>query len=575
MLSCLFAPPRAHCYTKPMTRPDRTARRAALAGCLMLSACAAAGSGPAAAGQPNAYGAYLAARYADAAQDPATAAQFYSIALAADPENATLLNQDFIASVLAGSPGAAALAGQIQGNALAVMLRGNQAASTQQYATALQDFSQLPGDGLAGLIRPLLVAWVKFGGGDTPGALALLSQKFTNPDYGAVYVLNAALIADAAGDTADAAKLYTAVGGQAPNLRLAQILASWQRRQGNPQGAQTEFSELIAGHPDLGLALPGLEAQASQPVIATTTQGLAEAYLTLAGSLNQPSQNFLKVSFLRLGLMLRPDLSAARLLLASALAGDNLPPNAPPPPPAAINAAMETLGAIPASDPLYAPAMLQKAGLLSRMNQPDAAATLLTQLSAAQPGNLNLLAAAADALRDNNQCAAAAADYTQAITAIGPNPPAGAWTLFFDRGICEDQLGNATAAAPDLQQALTLAPNQPYVLNYIAYDWAEHGEHLAQAQTMLEQAVSLDPNDGAVIDSLGYLNLRQHNTRQALSLLTQAVQLSPDDAEINAHLGDAFAQAGQRLQAVYQWSRALSLNPDPKLAAQLQADINQ
>jgi cytochrome c-type biogenesis protein CcmH/NrfG len=102
-----------------------------------------------------------------------------------------------------------------------------------------------------------------------------------------------------------------------------------------------------------------------------------------------------------------------------------------------------------------------------------------------------------------------------------------------------------------------------------------HGEKLDQALAMLQRAVALDPNDGAVIDSLGYVNMKQGHTQTALGLLTQAVQLDPDDAEVNGHLGDAFWQAGERLQAAYQWQRALSLRPNAKLEAELKAKIQQ
>jgi Flp pilus assembly protein TadD len=546
-------------------------RVAVLAGLVLCSACAADPGSAAIPAGP--YGAYLAARYADAAQDPATAAHFYTQALAADPQNLTLLQQDFVASMLAGDPDAADLAGRIQGNTLAVMLRGNQAVQEQNYAQAAQDFAELPPDDLPGLIKPLLLAWVNYGGGDAPAALASLGPKFSNPAFGPIYVLNAALIADASGDTKDAAKLYAAVADDTPNLRLAQILASWQTRQGNRAAAQAEWQALASAHPDLALAVPALQGEGQNRVISTPAQGLAETYLTLAGSLNQPQQILLKISFLRFALALRPDLTAARLLLAATLAGENLPQGAPPPRPAALQTALAVLQPIGTDDPLYIPAMLQKASLLSAMNHPAEAAELLAHLVALQPGNPDLLEAAGDALRGNNQYQAAIADYTQAIAALHGATPPGAWTLYFDRGICEDQLGNAQAAEPDLLQARALAPNQPYVLNYIAYSWAVQGVHLAEAQAMLQQAVGLDPNDGAVIDSLGYVELRQHKTRQAMALLIKAVQLAPQDAEVNAHLGDAFAQGGQKLQAVYQWSRALGLKPDAKLKATLLNDI--
>ncbi len=92
---------------------------------------------------------------------------------------------------------------------------------------------------------------------------------------------------------------------------------------------------------------------------------------------------------------------------------------------------------------------------------------------------------------------------------------------------------------------------------------------------MLQEAAGLDPNDGAVIDSLGYVSLRQGHTADALNLLTQAVELDPDDAEVNAHLGDAFYAAGMKLQADYQWQRALSLKPDEKLQAEITGRLKQ
>jgi Flp pilus assembly protein TadD len=121
-----------------------------------------------------------------------------------------------------------------------------------------------------------------------------------------------------------------------------------------------------------------------------------------------------------------------------------------------------------------------------------------------------------------------------------------------------------------LQAALTLSPNQPYVLNYLGYTWALRGENLPQAAAMLKQAAGLAPNEGAIVDSLGFVNLKEGDTQMAVKLLTQAVEMDPDDAEVNAHLGDAFYAEGLRLQADYQWQRALALRPDAKL----QADIN-
>ncbi len=550
-------------------------RRGAAALCILLTSCAAGPLG--ALGAPAdidpTYGAYLAARYADNTGDMAAAAHYYRLALHGQPDSPVLISEGFMAGLLAGDSGTAALASRLPGNPLATMMLGNKAAQAGHFTQAQQYFAALPQDELIGLIRPLLMAWAQFGQGNEQAALNGLGNYFNSPAFGSVYVLNAALIADAAGDTASAAKLYGAVDGSQPNLRLAQILASWDTRQGQNGAAMAELSALVAAHPDLSIALPALQSQLDKPVIFTPAQGMAEAYLTLAGSLSQPQAAILRTAFLRFALELRPDLTAARLLLADTQTGADTPDATPSK--VQVQNALDTLAPVKKNDALYAPAAMQQASLLASAGRTDDAVALLKGLLAEAPNDPGLLSNIADTLREGSDYAAALPYYNKAIAALGPNPPEAAWVLYFDRGICHDQMGNWSLAEPDMLTALQLSPNQPYVLNYLAYSWAVHGQHLQKAQTMLAQAVALDPNDGAVIDSLGYVEMKLGNTQKALNLLTQAVHLSPDDPEVNGHLGDAFWQAGMPLQAAYQWARALSLHPSPKQEAALKAKIDQ
>ncbi|MBB5373702.1 tetratricopeptide repeat protein [Acidocella aromatica] len=549
-------------------------RRGAVAVCIMLSACAAGPSGATDSPDVNStYGAFLAARYAAAQSDPASASKFYARALQDQGNNQELIAEGFLAGLLAGNPEAVQLAPKLPNNTLATLLLANQAALSGNFDQAKQLFHALPQDNLAGLIKPLLYAWAQLGEGNEQAALTGLGGYFTDPAFGPVYVLNAALIADAAGDTKSAAQLYANVDTSQPNLRLAQILASWQARQGQLAQANTTLNTLISAHPDLQIALPQLQAQISKPVITTAADGMAEAYLTLAGSLNQPQEAFLRTILLRFALQLRPDLAAARLLLANTQTGSDDPSFTPTP--VQMRNALTTLQPIQKTDPLYGPATVQEAALLSSLKQPDQAVALMQGLIAANPGNPGLLGATGDILRNADQCPAAMTYYNQALNAVGQPAPTDAWSLFFDRGICEDETSGWASAEPDMLQALKLSPNQPYVLNYVGYSWALNNEKLPEAKAMLQRALSLDPNDGALIDSLGYIELKQGNTKDALALLLKAVQLSADDPEVNGHLGDAFWQNGQPLQAAYQWQRALSLHPDDKLAAELNAKIQQ
>jgi len=99
------------------------------------------------------------------------------------------------------------------------------------------------------------------------------------------------------------------------------------------------------------------------------------------------------------------------------------------------------------------------------------------------------------------------------------------------------------------------------------------GRNLVQARDLIEKAVQRRPNDGAIVDSLGWVMLRQGSTVEAVKTLERAVELEPEDASINGHLGDAYWSAGRKLEATYQWRRALIFHPEPDDAAKLEAKL--
>ena len=114
-----------------------------------------------------------------------------------------------------------------------------------------------------------------------------------------------------------------------------------------------------------------------------------------------------------------------------------------------------------------------------------------------------------------------------------------------------------------------------FLLNYLAYSWAEQGRNLPRARAMIEAALKKRPNDGAIVDSLGWVALRQGHTAEAVSLLERATELEPSDATINAHLGDAYWAAKSQLLAQFQWRRALSFTPDADEIPKIQAKLRE
>jgi tetratricopeptide (TPR) repeat protein len=82
------------------------------------------------------------------------------------------------------------------------------------------------------------------------------------------------------------------------------------------------------------------------------------------------------------------------------------------------------------------------------------------------------------------------------------------------------------------------------------------GMNLTEAMAMIRKAVELRPNDGYIVDSLGWAHYRLGDYESAVTELERAVSLRPEDPVINDHLGDAYWQQGRTLEAQFQWRHA-------------------
>ena len=140
------------------------------------------------------------------------------------------------------------------------------------------------------------------------------------------------------------------------------------------------------------------------------------------------------------------------------------------------------------------------------------------------------------------------------------------WRYYFARGAMRLEADRWEAAETDLKKAIELSPEEPFVLNFLGYSWAERGENLEEAFAMIEKALKLRPNSGAIVDSLGWAHYQLGHYDEAVKTLERAVQLEPADPVITDHLGDAYWQTGRSIQAKYEWRRVLTLDvEDPEL----------
>ena len=537
---------------------------------LMLVACAAGTprptGGDAVSRQGALIGDILVAQYAGRTGDLAGAADYFAKALQLDPTNRNLRARAFAAALVAQSPTRVALAKTAPHEALAAMVLGNQALIAGDAQQAARDYAQLPKAGPLGALRPLLIAWAEAGAGHAQQGIDRLKPLSVGSPFAPVYALHAALIADDGQREAEAGRFYAKAQAQSGtlDLQMAQALASWQARQGNQGNANSILRLLVNIHPQLRIALPGLIKAAQHPAIANARAGAAASYLALAGALTQPHQILLQQILLDAALNLRPDYAIARLLRAHIALVTHQPARA-----------AQILAGIKPGDPLYPLAVMQRAEIAGNNGKGATMIPALRALAEAAPQSAAPLALVGDIERDGKDYAAAKRDYSAALARLGAAPPSSAWSLYYGRAIAEDKSGDWHAAKRDLQAALALAPDQPFVLNYLGYSQARRGTHLAAAQKLIERALQVDPNEEAIIDSLGYVLYRRGQIAKALKVQIDAVEHAPDNAEVNMHLAEIFDAAGQPLAAQHQWLRTLGLHPNARERAKIKIGLQR
>jgi tetratricopeptide (TPR) repeat protein len=544
----------------------RAARRPVLLALTLLSACAASVPSSDGSSRPvggGVIGNYLAGRFAMSEGDSATAANDLLKALAQSPNDSELLQQAFMACLDAGRPETVKLARQLPDNQIAQLVLADADLKSGRWQAAEQRFHGLPRQGMTQLLQPMLVAWAQLGEGQVDSALSTLRPYVENPRFRGIFALHAAMIADAGNRPDEAARLYRIVETDMaePNLRMAQVLASWQARSGQAAEAQRILAALPAVAPDLSIAMPGMLAAVTKRPVPNGQDGVAEAYFTFAALLRSQDANDFSLIMLRLALDLRPDFTPARLLAADVLLNQHHPA-----------LALRMLNDIPGGDPLIPVVQLKRAALVDRLGRSDDAMRDLERLARDYPDSPLPDEQRGDILRTKQRFTDAVAAYDKAIARISRPVPAD-WVLFYDRGVAEERANQWPKADADFHHALQLSPDQPFVLNYLGYSYADKGHHLAQAREMIQRAAERRPNDGAITDSLGWVMFRQGDAKEAVKTLERAVELEPEDPTINGHLGDAYWATGRKIEAQYQWRRALTLNPAPDDAAKLEAKL--
>jgi len=504
-------------------------------------------------------GPYLAGRQAFSMFNYDEAAIYLALALQQDPTNTAVAETAILLQIARGHPEKAvpiAVQQRERGydsQVVTLVILGS-LAKNGDYAGAIAELDD--GHTAGPLVDDLFRAWSLVGQGQMSEALTVFDGLSEQPGLRTFGLYHKALALASVGDFEGADAIFSGKEGgplQATRrgvIAHAEILSQLERN-----AAAVELIERVVGgaiDPELEVLRQSLIAGGAVPfdVIRDPADGIAEVFATVAGVLNAETGALDALTFTRLAEFLRPDYVDAILMSAGILERQDQ-----------HELATKTYNRISSEDPSYLTAELGRVDALVASDRIDAAIEALQQLAKARPKVAVVWSTLGDILRRQERFSEAAAAYDRAIADLPTEQP-GQWVVYYTRGICHEREKDWAAAEADFRKALELSPNQPQVLNYMGYSFLEMNTNLDEALSMIERAVAAKPEDGYIVDSLGWALYRMGRYEEAVARMEKAVELMPVDSIVNDHLGDVYWAVGRQREAEFQWKRALSFEPE-------------
>lgn len=562
--------------------------KALAAGCLLLSA-GCAGAPP----QESVVGDYLSGRFAARTNEVGAAASAFDEAQKEFGGADDVLRRAFLYQLAAGNiDDAASLAGKVLENEdpedddLARLTLAAQAIRQEEYQKAQDALAANAAASYLSAPMTILNAWAVAGAQGPQAALKVLAEK-DGETFRGFHPLHQALLFEQAGldneaETAHQLSLAT-YGG----LVGFDAYGAFLERTGDYSAAE-EFYSRVAENSGLArvIANRGLkrvEKQKASRAFAdiTPAQGSAIALYSFAQvileqieeqrnaaeksgfRIGDPNYD-MPLALIRMALYLDPELDHAQWLAGRILNiyGDS-------------ENAIEMLKGVPPSSPYYEQAQIDVAAGLIELDRTDEALKVLSAASRRPDAVDEARFQYANLLMGEGRFDDAIKVFDGLIGKLPAEPPEDAWRFLVARAAAYLEEDEWPKAEKDLMRAVEIAPKEAVALNYLGYSWAERGENLEKAFDLIEQAVALEPNSGAYIDSLGWAYYQRGDYKNAVGHLEHAASLEPADPTITDHLGDVYWRLNRRIEAQYQWRHVLELEPDDRLRKSVEKKLEE
>ena len=442
------------------------------------------------------------------------------------------------------------------------MLQVAEALRSNDNRGALALLRQPTDAGDVGFVGPFLEAWVEADAKNEAKAIAALDGVSPNNLLAALGPENRALILIKFGHAAQAQPFVDQTlklgGGREGRMRLA--FADAYIAAGDKARATAILQGLGSG--SSGAAERLLQGKETGVRIDNSRRAFSELLIVLASELNRLHNDKMPVSLSQVARYASPESSASAVVLGLMLGRRDR-----------VDEALPVLRSVAPTDPLSAQARDAEVRALVSADRQQEALQIAQRAVSSGSVDVSDYARLGDVLANMKRSDEAAAAYGRALQLIGPDARAeDRWPLLLLQASAFEEANRWPETRQLLTQALTLAPNEPLILNFLGYARLERGEDLDAAEAMIRKASALAPDDASITDSLGWAVFKRGRTKEAIEILSRAAKGDPTQAEIHEHLGDALYKAGNKFEARYAWSAAL-VTAENEVATRLKAKI--
>ena len=541
---------------------------------LVLNSCTSENSLDTRANVPSTSNAgnYLKGRVAYNNHDLNDATSSFRDALKKNPNENLLLRRSFIAELEAGNLDhaielAERAVKQQKTSTFMHLVIGLRDTKQESWDKALENFAKMETTQVNEILKPLLRGWSYRGKKDLLKTKQNLLSLKKKRGFSLLSLLHTALALQDQEKILFIDRLLDEAIGSVEEIpsRLALSVANYYQKTGRRDKAIDLIDKIKSKDFDLEMLKqrirkvkgPGL----SEISVQSPQDGISEALFDIASALRDDYNNNAALIFVHLANYMRPKFYSAQILLGEILQERGK-----------YRKAIKEFEQIPEESMFFKMAQLRLSQTLRRHDKPHAAIRVLERLQQRQPKNAEIFTRLGDIYRSQKNWDGAISAYNRAINLTNKDAKSD-WTLYYSRGVALEQSGRWDMAETDFMKALKLAPNQPFIMNYLGYAWTEQGINLRKAEELIRKAVSLRPKDGYITDSLGWVLYQTSRFDEAVPILERAVRLRPNDATITDHLGDAYWKVQRRLEATYQWKRAIKMHPDAELKEKIQRKL--